>query len=176
MRDRTVPLAAPENLFGKPVLKWGGRWDLNPRPLEPQSSALPLSYAHHCKTLPFTSLRSRLPPRRMPETGAPGRTRTCSRRLRRPMLYPVELQALDPVHRRSSQPSVVAVLPHLSTRIILAAQTGRGGRIRTCDLLLPKQLRYQAALHPGKPRSIAETARPRQLPDAHSGAQPILAA
>src|SRR5437870_10955923 len=26
--------------------------------------------------------------------------------------------------------------------------TGRGDTIRTCDLLLPKQLRYQAALHP----------------------------
>ena len=36
----------------QPDEKWGGRWDLNPRPLEPQSSALPLSYAHHCKTSP----------------------------------------------------------------------------------------------------------------------------
>ena len=26
--------------------KWGGRRGLNPQPLEPQSSALPLSYAH----------------------------------------------------------------------------------------------------------------------------------
>ncbi len=25
---------------------------------------------------------------------------------------------------------------------------GRGDRIRTCDILLPKQARYQAALHP----------------------------
>jgi hypothetical protein len=29
------------------------------------------------------------------ESGAPDRNRTCNRRLRRPMLYPVELQALD---------------------------------------------------------------------------------
>jgi antitoxin component HigA of HigAB toxin-antitoxin module len=27
------------------------------------------------------------------DNGAPGRTRTCNRRLRRPMLYPVELRA-----------------------------------------------------------------------------------
>lgn len=25
---------------------WGGRWDLNPQPLVPQTSALPLSYYH----------------------------------------------------------------------------------------------------------------------------------
>ena len=40
------------------------------------------------------------------------------------MLYPVELQA---------------------PRLVL---NGRGGEIRTPDPLLPKQLRYQAALHP----------------------------
>ncbi len=51
--------------------------------------------------------------------GAPGRIRTSDRRLRRPMLYPAELQA-----------------------------RGRGERIRTFDILLPKQARYQAALHP----------------------------
>jgi hypothetical protein len=27
-------------------------------------------------------------------------------------------------------------------------ETGRGDRIRTCDILLPKQARYRAALHP----------------------------
>ena len=42
-----------------------------------------LSYNHH-KTVCFLAV---LP-------GAPGRTRTCNRRLRRPLLYPVELQAL----------------------------------------------------------------------------------
>ncbi len=34
-------------------------------------------------------------------------------------------------------------------------KTGRGGEIRTPDLLLPKQLRYQAALHPDKVYSRA---------------------
>ncbi len=48
-----------------------------------------LSYAHHrC----FGALR--LPSNRDP--GTPGRTRTCNRRLRRPMLYPVELRARCP--------------------------------------------------------------------------------
>src|SRR3546814_138173 len=58
--------------------------------------------------------------------GAPGRTRTCNRRLRRPVLYPVELRALGPNCRTG----------------------GRGRGIRTPDILLPKQARYQTALYP----------------------------
>ena len=54
--------------------------------------------------------------------GPPGRNRTCDRRLRRPMLYPTELRA--------------------------AVSGGRGEEIRTPDILLPKQARYQTALHP----------------------------
>jgi hypothetical protein len=34
-----------EKYFG--FFNWGGRWDLNPRPSEPQSDVLPLNYAHH---------------------------------------------------------------------------------------------------------------------------------
>ena len=52
--------------------------------------------------------------------GAPGRIRTCDHPLRRRMLYPTELRAL----------------------------TGRGREIRTPDILLPKQARYQTALYP----------------------------
>ena len=63
---------------------WGGRWGLNPRPLESQSSALPAELrpplTRHCTS--------------NPKSGAPGRTRTCNHRLRRPVLCPVELQAL----------------------------------------------------------------------------------
>ena len=47
--------------------------------------------------------------------------RTPDPRLRRPLLYPAELQT------------------HMD---------GRDDRIRTCDILLPKQARYQTALHP----------------------------
>ena len=43
-------------LLGK---NWGGRWDLNPRPLEPQSSALPLSYAHHRRGILHDAASSR---------------------------------------------------------------------------------------------------------------------
>jgi hypothetical protein len=45
------------------------------------------------------------------------------------VLYPLELRAQNPFH---------------FTGFI----SGRGGEIRTPDPLLPKQLRYQAALHP----------------------------
>ena len=58
--------------------------------------------------------------------GLPGRARTCNRRLRRPVLYPVELRAAWEPDRG----------------------VGRGGGIRTRDLLVPNQLRYQAALRP----------------------------
>jgi hypothetical protein len=59
--------------------KWGGRRDSNPRRPESQSGALP------------AELR---PPSSTSDTrGAPGRNRTCNRRLRRPVLYPVELRA-----------------------------------------------------------------------------------
>ena len=34
------------------------------------------------------------------------------------------------------------------TNILFLGDFGRGGRIRTADPLLPKQMRYQAALHP----------------------------
>src|SRR5690606_29086109 len=62
--------------------------------------------------------------------GAPGRTRTCNHRLRRPVLYPVELRA----------------------------QGGRGRGIRTPDILLPKQARYQTALYPERARAAGTIA------------------
>jgi hypothetical protein len=43
-----------------------------------------LSYTHHKAIIQTSPLG---------KTGAPGRTRTCNPRLRRPMLYPVELRA-----------------------------------------------------------------------------------
>ena len=77
---------------------------------------------------------------RTPGEGAPGRTsglpsaptraRTWDPRLRRPMLYPAELWAL-----------------------------GRGERIRTSGILLPKQARYQAALRPDWLRNILQPPR-----------------
>jgi hypothetical protein len=59
--------------------------------------------------------------------GLPDRNRTCNPQLRRLVLYPVELRAET----------------HFS-----GIWGGRGERIRTSDILLPKQARYRAALHP----------------------------
>ena len=61
---------------------WGGRRGLNPRPPESQSGALPTELRP-----PLNSCLLYL------DNGAPGRTRTFNPRLRRPMLYPVELRA-----------------------------------------------------------------------------------
>ena len=47
------------------------------------------------------------------------------------MLYPVELRA-----------------PYEVEYPQMAQEIGRGGEIRTPDILLPKQARYQTALHP----------------------------
>ena len=53
------------------------------------------------------------------------------------MLYPIELQA----------PRLF--IPPLNGLFASKyLKNGRGGEIRTPDPLLPKQLRYQAALHP----------------------------
>ena len=54
--------------------KWGGRQVSNLLPPEPQSGALPIEL-------------------RPPFIGAPGEIRTPDTRLRRPLLYPTELQA-----------------------------------------------------------------------------------
>ena len=78
-----------------------------------------LSYAHHYNTT-FT-LYSLYPD----DVGTPCRIRTRDLRLRRPLLYPTELRA------------------HVT-----AVNNGRGREIRTPDILLPKQARYQAALYP----------------------------
>ena len=59
------------------------------------------------------------------DVGTPCRIRTRDLRLRRPLLYPTELRA------------------HVT-----AVNNGRGREIRTPDILLPKQARYQTALYP----------------------------
>ena len=56
------------------------------------------------------------------------------------MLYPDELQALhcDKAFRQCD-PTILLRYPH---------EFGRGREIRTPDILLPKQARYQTALYP----------------------------
>ncbi len=92
-----------------------------------------LSYIHQCKT---TLPSPPFPP------GAPGRTRTCNRRLRRPVLYPVELRA------------PAGMIPAGARRIHAGCSSGkerpgRGRGIRTHDIQLPKLALYQAELYPG---------------------------
>ena len=78
------------------IKKWGGRWGSNPRPPESQSGALPTELRPPLfKRTYFTcfhQLRKFLSGRHI-QTGAPARTRTWNPRLRRPVLYPVELRA-----------------------------------------------------------------------------------
>ncbi len=57
------------------ITKWGGWRDLNPRPPDPQSGALPAELQP--------------PQRKKFKFGAPGRIRTCNPRIRSPMLYPL---------------------------------------------------------------------------------------
>src|SRR4030095_645976 len=77
--------------------------------------------------------------------GAPERIRTPDPRLRRPLLYPPEL---------------------------LAPKYGRGAPICTADQLLPRQVRYQAALRPATSMRL----RPYHGPPGPRNAQESLGA
>ena len=81
--------------------KWGGRRDSNPRPSEPQSDILTrLNYAHHIcffRMNPHTHALAGFPPGERCVLGASAGIRTLDLRLRRPLLYPAELQALTDV-------------------------------------------------------------------------------
>ena len=151
---------------GRHRQKWGGRWGSNPRPPESQSGALPAelrpplisfqaapvpqepcarpthnAFGHSTKSCPVWSV-----------IGAPGRTRTCNPQLRRLMLYPL-----------SYGRSFSGTTRYTSSEGARFQIVGRGGRIRTADPLLPKQLRYQAALHPECqcPQFNSNKSRPR---------------
>ena len=74
------------------------------------------------------------------EDGLPGGTRTPDLRLRRPLLYPVELRA------DKKGPETKMVGPF--------RMNGRSERIRTFDPLVPNQMRYQTALRSDKPHIL----------------------
>ena len=123
------PRHVPLNSFCSPVSFGGGRRDLNPQHLEPQSSALPIEL--HPPSVDCIRLHPEDPAvTRDPPPSEAGGIRTPGPELRRLLLYPPEL---------------------LPQRDLLSVC--RGERIRTSDILLPKQARYQAALRPGSPRS-----------------------
>ena len=73
-KSRALPLGDTPIKGVLPKKEWGGRQVSNLLPPEPQSGALPIEL-------------------RPPFTGAPGEIRTPDTRLRRPLLYPTELQA-----------------------------------------------------------------------------------
>src|SRR3972149_7305092 len=84
---------------------------------------------------------------------APGGSRTPDPQLRRLLLYPPELLALHRI-RLASPPLTLRRAHH------------RGGRIRTGDLLLPKQARYRATLRPAEESKNIRTTPQDQLPSS----------
>ena len=82
----TVIVSAPGR--GREKYIWGGRQVSNLLPPEPQSGALPIE------------LR--------PPYGAPGEIRTPDTRLRRPLLYPTELQAQNNLHEPRQKSSLAS--------------------------------------------------------------------
>ena len=78
-------------------IKWGGRWDSNPRHLEPQSSALPTELHPPFIFIKRTMIISAAC---LLATGTPRGIRTPGLLLRRQLLYPAEL--LAHIHQRWS--------------------------------------------------------------------------
>ena len=103
--------------------------------------------------------------------GTPGRTRTFNRRLRRPMLYPVELRAQADVQqaaRLRPLTSRPAAVPGRDAHTPPTGKPGRGREIRTPDILLPKQARYQTALYPAAQEPRDDTGGPGERQTAVS--------
>ena len=111
-------------------------------------------------TLHFADFSANSNPTRT--TGAPDRTRTCNRRLRRPMLYPVELRAHRQPHCRAKSRVPVC---------LTARRGGRGRGIRTPDTLLPKQVRYQTALYPAALDPPVRASAPKRGRDGTNAAR-----
>ncbi len=95
--QNTVFFRPPETP-GQP-LNWGGRRGSNPRPPESQSGALPtelrppVTVRKTIQIKPKNQAKDRINGHL--KNGAPGRIRTCDHPLRRRMLYPTELRALN---------------------------------------------------------------------------------
>ena len=99
--------------------KWGGRWDSNPRQPRSQPGALPAELRPPLSKTHFNLQLARPAGVEPATTGLEGR---CSIQLS----YGRSRNGSLPQHPWTSS-------------------VGRGSRIRTCDPLLPKQMRYQTA-------------------------------
>ena len=91
-------------------IKWGGRWDSNPRHLEPQSSALPTElhppfiYIKRTMIICAACLLA---------TGTPRGIRTPGLLLRRQLLYPAELLTQNTQRGRRDLERVMGIEPTL---------------------------------------------------------------
>ena len=86
------------------------------------------------------------------------------------MLYPVELRAHRQLHCRGygTQTRIPRTPSHLH-----ASRDGRGRGIRTPDILLPKQARYQTALYPVELCSRRPHSRPKGPEILRAAARPV---
>ena len=116
-----------------------------------------LSYAHH-KQNRYLDLRA----------GAPDRTRTCNRRLRRPMLYPIELRAQLFEIIAPTGAARAANHRRQFSYCFCSSQSGRGRGIRTLDIQLPKLALYQAELYPDRSCVFAEPLPPHKTKGCRS--------
>ena len=108
-----------------------------------------LHYTHHillspsigslrqgCGTDPFIKYD------RFERVNEPGGIRTLDLRLRRPLLYPAELQTHLSVHTEKRVMGIEPTYPAWKAGVLplnYTRMTYRGDRIRTCDLLVPNQ-------------------------------------
>ncbi len=127
-----------------------------------------LSYVHHKKAWPWA----------VPVPGAPGRTRTFNPRLRRPMLYPVELRAQTKVRDPAwaTQTKLVGVerfeLPtscsqsRRATRLRYTPSGPKG--IRGFETYRPQcRVAKQPRLRQGKPEGRSVPLPPTRTHDTH---------
>ena len=127
-----------------------------------------LSYAHHKAKLDLDL-----------KAGAPDRNRTCNRRLRRPMLYPIELRAQ--LFEIIAPTSAARAANHHRefSHCFCSSQNGRGRGIRTLDIQLPKLALYQAELYPADNQQCAlavqaKSTRQPNLPQPATADYPLV--
>jgi hypothetical protein len=96
--------------------------------------------------------------------GLPDRNRTCDPQLRRLLLYPTELRAEFMNTKEKTQKALAGLFCLKQAGVAFFGNlpeidqvNGRSGGIRTRDPLLPKQMRYQAALRSDKRYSNLQT-------------------